>query len=158
MNLNKTERNGVVFEEEKKVEFNNKNSKLYVIYSILALLVVLLLAYFFNIYPGGSAFETDNDQVVIEKGILKKETFNFTVTTKNELKIALLKFYINEMKMKWYLYSIHLTAITIFLIGFIRSKYGKTITLSIFITLLILMSVSFIFDTNQIEGLISSLK
>ena len=114
----------------------------------------------FNFYPGGYSFETSNNEVFIEKGTQKNETYTIKISKDNELKISLLANEISNTKTLWYVSVLSFTAILIGLAKFIglKTKIAFTFTLILLISAVIFVSISFINSINYIEGLILNLK
>ena len=123
------------------------------------MVIVVTLTALLNFYPGGYSLETSNNEVVIEKGMLKKEAHTFNITKDNELTIALVKDDIHFVKTLWYVSIISMTAILIGLATFLRikNKIAFTITLVVFIILLMIVFASYMNSINNIESLILSL-
>jgi len=141
------------------IDIPNKRPNLFVALILILLIVFTLLIFLFNFYPGGYSFKESNDGVLIEKGIFKKEAFNFTSTNKNELTLALLKNNINHLKTLWYVSLIFLANILISAITFIRlkSKVPFVVLSVVFIALAIMVFSSYVKDIDYINSLISKL-
>lgn len=118
---------------------------------LVIVIIMFTLTSLFNFYPGGYSFETSNNEVFIEKGMQNKEAYDFKVTKDNELKISLLKNAINNTKMLWYVSIFFITTLLIGLASFLRlkNKLAFTITLILFISAMIFVSISFINSINQ---------
>lgn len=147
-------------ENKMTIEFTDKKHRLFTILLLIILLIIVSLSSLFNFYPGSYSFEASNYQVFIENGTLKKESYNFTITKDNELRIALLKNEINHLKTLWYVSVLFIGTILIGLANFLRvnSKIAFTITLLVFISVVILTFPSYMDSINYIETLILNLK
>ncbi|MBE1554453.1 hypothetical protein [Sporosarcina limicola] len=144
-----------------KIKFTDKEYWLFTILLLLMLIIIITLSAFSNFYPGGYLFETSDNEVFIEKGTLKKETYNFTITKDNELRIALLESNIDQLKIIWYVSLISMTAILIGAVNFLRlkNKIFFKFTLFLFILFLIIIFISYMnYINNNIESLILNLK
>ncbi|MEK4715936.1 hypothetical protein MKX62_24520 [Sporosarcina sp. FSL K6-5500] len=144
-----------------KIEFNNKYFKLFSIILVLIMLIIIILTSLFNFYPGGYSFETSNNEVFIEKGALKKEAYNFTITKYNEPRIGLLEINIDELKRMWYLMTLFMTFTLITSSKYFRFKNNKNFIVSmigVFLIMIILLSIPYINSINNIESIILKLK
>lgn len=128
---------------------------------ILAVLLVLLaLTFLFNFYPGSYSLEETDSELLVEKGMFSKKTYNLTITKETELRIALLKWNITQLKTTWYVSLISLATFIIVAFNFSRfkSKIPTVTVLLVAIVLLTLAAISYVNDYGFIERLIEELK
>lgn len=124
------------------------------------MLIAFALTSLFNFYPGSYSVETNNSEVIINKGAQKDAAFYIKITEDNGLKVYLLEQEVNSIKTRWYVGILFTTSMFIGLANFLRlkSKIPFIITLLVFILAVILLSNSFIDSINYVESLIAGLK
>ncbi|MGE7919048.1 hypothetical protein ACQKM9_08860 [Viridibacillus sp. NPDC093762] len=79
-----------------------KKLGLFSIFMVLFCLIVGILAYSFNIYPGGYSIKENSDKVtVIKKSFSEKENYTFEISEENELIIFLIKNDVEQLQTMW---------------------------------------------------------
>ncbi|TQR19170.1 hypothetical protein [Psychrobacillus vulpis] len=128
--------------------------------SLIIIFIFALTVVLFDYFPGAYLFEenSSNELTVIKNGILKKVLFSVDVTSENELKVALLKNSIIELKGLWFANWILLPSIYLMVINLREKSKNFLIFMVIFGIIAIPLSIySYITHINFIEHLIQGL-
>ena len=141
---------------KEKVNHRYKFAGLFV---LVILLLLVGLTYFYEIYPGGYSIQKENDiEVIIEKkSLLGNETFVIPVSKDTEMKLAVLHYYLADIKSKWYV--IILTTASLLLSAMSSHQLKKRAwyyTLAILVVVLVTIQTFFYID--QLETIRGFLK
>ncbi|MGE7932178.1 hypothetical protein [Viridibacillus arvi] len=137
-----------------------KKLGIFSIFMVLFCLITGILAYSFNIYPGGYSIKENSEEVtVIKKNFFATEKHTFENSEENELKIALLKYEVNPLLTMWLVIIFSVSTLLINLAQQLhrKEKYAFYITSILLIILLPLVFYVYFGKLDRIEDLIRNL-
>lgn len=140
-----------------KQEISKRKLGFFSIFMVLFCLIAGILAYFFNIYPGGYSMEENSEEVtVIKENFFEKEKFTFEITEENELKIALLKNDVKQLLNMWLVSFLSVSALLISFAGHLHRKenYAFYLVPILLIILIPLIIYVYIGNLENIEQLL----
>ncbi|MGE7625016.1 hypothetical protein ACQKMD_18905 [Viridibacillus sp. NPDC096237] len=144
-----------------KENLTKKKVGFFSIFMVLLCLIAGILAFSFNIYPGGySLKENSEEATVIKKNFFEKEKHAFEITEENELKIALIKNDVKQLFTIWLVSLLVISSLLIILVNNVHRKGNVAFFLpSILLILLIPLDIYVYIDNlDHIEQLIRNLK
>jgi len=124
---------------------------------VLFCLIAGILAYSFNIYPGGYSIKENSEEVtVIKKNFSEKEKHTFEISEENELIIFLIKNDVKQLLTMWLVIIFSVSSLLINLVNLLhrKEKIAFYITSIILIILLPLVINVYIGNLDHIEKLL----
>ncbi|QTD43107.1 hypothetical protein [Sporosarcina sp. Te-1] len=104
-----------------------KPNKLAVTAVLILMLLVLGLAYFFNIYPGGIVVseDTPKQMTITKQYVFGKESLTIEVEHANQLKVSLVKMLGEDLELKWYIIVLFFTALLFNIFNLVRNNHSS---------------------------------
>lgn len=124
---------------------------------VLFCLIAGILAYSFNIYPGGYSIKENSEEVtVIKKNFSEKDKHTFEISEENELIIFLIKNDVKQLLTMWLVIIFSVSSLLINLVNLLhrKEKIVFYITSIILIILLPLVINVYIGKLDHIEQLL----
>ncbi|MFF3102101.1 hypothetical protein [Viridibacillus arvi] len=140
-----------------KENLPRKKRGLFSIFMVLFCLIVGILAYSFNIYPGGYSIKENSEEVtVIKKNFSEKEKHTFEISEENELIIFLIKNDVKQLLTMWLVIIFSVSSLLINLVNLLhlKDKNAFYITSILLIILLPLVIYVYIGKLDHIEQLL----
>ncbi|MGE7837701.1 hypothetical protein [Viridibacillus arvi] len=134
-----------------------KKLRLFPIFMVLFCLIAGILAYFFNIYPGGYSIKENSEEVtVIKKNFSEKEKYTFEISEENQIIIFLIKNDVKQLLTMWLviIFSVSSLLINLGNLLHIKEKNAFYITSILLIILLPLVIYVYIGKLDHIEQLL----
>ncbi|MGE7624735.1 hypothetical protein ACQKMD_17275 [Viridibacillus sp. NPDC096237] len=146
--------------------FKNKhNKKKFGVFTAILLSLVLIagiLAFYFNIYPGGYSIKENSEEVtVLKNNFLKNgEKLTFTVSEENELKLTLLKNEVNQLISMWLVSLLGISSLLIVLVNNVQRKGNYVFIIASVLIVILIPLVIYVYNSNlyNIEQLIKDLR
>ncbi|ETT84224.1 hypothetical protein MKZ08_08195 [Viridibacillus sp. FSL R5-0477] len=140
-----------------KVNLTRKKLSFFSIFMVLFCLIAGILAYSFNIYPGGYSIKENSEEVtVIKKNFSEKDKHTFEISEENELIIFLIKNDVKQLLTMWLVIIFSVSSLLINLVNLLhrKEKIVFYITSIILIILLPLVINVYIGKLDHIEQLL----
>ncbi|MEK4759774.1 hypothetical protein MHH85_05875 [Viridibacillus sp. FSL E2-0187] len=134
-----------------------KKLRLFPIFMVLFCLIAGILAYFFNIYPGGYSIKENSEEVtVIKKNFSEKEKHTFMISEENQIIIFLITNDVKQLLTMWLVIIFSVSSLLINLVNLlhIKEKNAFYITSILLIILLPLVIYVYIGKLDHIEQLL----
>ncbi|QOV12414.1 hypothetical protein [Viridibacillus arvi] len=134
-----------------------KKLRLFPIFMVLFCLIAGILAYFFNIYPGGYSIKENSEEVtVIKKNFSEKEKYTFEISEENQIIIFLIKNDVKQLLTMWLVIIFSVSSLLINLVNLLhlKDKNAFYITSILLIILLPLVIYVYIGKLDHIEQLL----
>ncbi|KOO51904.1 hypothetical protein [Viridibacillus arvi] len=134
-----------------------KKLGLFSIFMALFCLITGILAYSFNIYPGGYSIKENSEEVtVIKKNFSKKEKYTFEISEENQIIIFLIKNDVKQLLTMWLVIIFSGSSLLINLVNqlHLKDKNAFYITSILLIILLPLVIYVYIGKLDHIEQLL----
>ncbi|MGF9979584.1 hypothetical protein ABE042_22205 [Viridibacillus arvi] len=134
-----------------------KKLGLFSIFMALFCLITGILAYSFNIYPGGYSIKENSEEVtVIKKNFSKKEKYTFEISEENQIIIFLIKNDVKQLLTMWLVIIFSGSSLLINLVNqlHLKDKNAFYITSILLIILLPLVIYVYIGKLDYIEQLL----
>ncbi|MEX3625490.1 hypothetical protein [Viridibacillus arvi] len=134
-----------------------KKLRLFPIFMVLFCLIAGILAYFFNIYPGGYSIKENSEEVtVIKKNFSEKEKHTFMISEENQIIIFLIKNDVKQLLTMWLVIIFSVSSLLINLVNLLhlKDKNAFYITSILLIILLPLVIYVYIGKLDHIEQLL----
>lgn len=140
-----------------KENLPRKKRGLFSIFMVLFCLIVGILAYSFNIYPGGYSIKENSEEVtVIKKNFSEKEKYTFEISEENQIIIFLIKNDVKQLLTMWLVIIFSVSSLLINLVNLLhlKDKNAFYITSILLIILLPLVIYVYIGKLDHIEQLL----
>lgn len=143
-------------------KFSQKTINNIIISLTIVVIILVILGINFNFYPGGYSIENESAEkiTIVKKSFLQAEQFHFEITTENALKIALLKYNINQFVSLWFASLLVIPSFFLSLAFAYKKKLKKYfIVLLIFLIMILPLDFYVLINTlDQLEDGINFLK